>query len=668
MFARSVHFLQIFPILMLLLVTSRSIPLWDVLNFNYSALAMSTFSTLGFLTSLGKSSRLKELILFVSIVLCILILLNFRFFTPTIGIAAILLAGLAVAKLFSSRVFPHQKGHEQQPLVFKYQIVIAYLLLSISFFVLAPHKVRETGLLYYSLLLAGVSVLYLSLVFTGFGQRLKAIMVTLIVIAFGLMLAEFYFPLEVLKTATFLLATGFIGYLFINRDSVQAIEASYASFFAKPEFVIVGYFAIAAVIGSFVLQTPIAQANPIEMGHIFIDSLFTAMSAICVTGLIVLDTSVDFSFFGQATILVLIQLGGLGITSLSAWILLVVTSGRLNIAHEEALQSLSGNRSNINIKALLKKNFMYFLVLELFGTLLLFPSFFISGDSWHMAVWRALFTSVSAFCNAGFALQSNSLIPYQTQPFVMGVVSVLAIAGAFAPLFVLGLPEKIKRMRLTLQDKVIINTTVSLLVLGFLFFIIVEWDYSLKGLQVSDKISNAWLQSAAARTAGFNSIEVIDMRSVTQLFLMLFMFIGGNPGSVAGGVKTVTVAVLAIAAYNALKERDEATAFFRKIPYKTVFRALLVVVLAMGVHFTAFFFLSVTQNIDPIHLLFETFSALGTVGLSLGATAHLDEVGKVIVIFCMLAGRVGPLTFIFLLMRRQKTRDWKVPQEDVSIM
>jgi trk system potassium uptake protein TrkH len=148
---------------------------------------------------------------------------------------------------------------------------------------------------------------------------------------------------------------------------------------------------------------------------------------------------------------------------------------------------------------------------------------------------------------------------------------------------------------------------------------------------------------------------------------MILMFIGGNPGSTAGGVKTVTIAVLAISAYNGLKDSHGARVFHKVIPYQTVLRALLIVLLGMSIIFVAFFFLSMTQNIDSVSLLFETFSALGTVGLSTGATAKLDEIGKTIILLCMLAGRVGPLTFILLLMKKQTKKKWDVPVEDVSI-
>jgi trk system potassium uptake protein TrkH len=202
---------------------------------------------------------------------------------------------------------------------------------------------------------------------------------------------------------------------------------------------------------------------------------------------------------------------------------------------------------------------------------------------------------------------------------------------------------------------------------GFLYFLFVEWSHSLNDLDVVDRIVNSWFQSVTTRTAGFNSVNLVESRGVTQLFFMVLMFIGGNPGSTAGGVKTVTIAILAIAGYSALKKRDAATAFGKRIPHKTIYQALLVLTLGVLIHFISFFFLSVTQNVDTISLLFETFSALGTVGLSTGATNQLDEIGKAIIIFCMLAGRVGPITFILLLMKQSSQRNWKVPQEDVSI-
>ncbi len=344
----------------------------------------------------------------------------------------------------------------------------------------------------------------------------------------------------------------------------------------------------------------------------------------------------------------------------------MLSSGRLSVTHEDTLKSMSGHSTKFDIKSFLQRIVFYFLTIQSIGAFLLFLGF-LNYEPWPLALWKGIFTSVSAFCNAGFSLQTDSLVPYQNNIFILFTVSLLIVAGGFAPLMALDLPNKIKNKRLNLQEKIVITSTLSLLFVGFLYFLTVEWSQSLSQLSHSAKVANAWFQSVTLRTAGFNSVDLTETRGVTQFFMIFLMFIGGNPGSTAGGVKTVTMAVLFIMALNALKENDQALVFNRRIPQKLIYRSSLIVFIGLGVHFLAFFLLSMTQNIDPISLLFETFSALGTVGLSTGATTELDEIGKIIIIFCMLAGRVGPLTFILLLLKRRSKQKWKTPEENIYI-
>lgn len=439
-----------------------------------------------------------------------------------------------------------------------------------------------------------------------------------------------------------------------------------AKAFSKPEIVVVSYFMGLAAIGGMLLQIPGAQIKH-HVHHSIIDSFFTAMSAACVTGLTTLDTALDFSLWGQATILLLIQLGGFGIISLSAWTLFILQRGRLSLHHEHTLYQLSSYHHQYSVQGTLRIILGYVIAVELFGTSLLFYAFSRENMSLVQAFWQALFTAISAFCNAGFALHSNSLLSYQHNSLVLLTVSFLIIAGGFAPLMALNLPKGLVQKKLTLNEKLALASTAIFLLSGFVFFLTIEWSHSLQNLNFWDKMLNAWFLSSTTRTAGFFSINLSEMRDVTGFFMMILMFIGGNPGGTAGGIKTITTAVVLIAGISAISGRGDARIFNRRIPSHVIYRSMAIVCFGLISGFFIFLMLALTQDVSTIPLLFESVSALGTVGLSLGATEQLDEIGKIIVAFAMLVGRVGPITFALLILRGRKEEKWKVPKEEVFV-
>lgn len=452
--------------------------------------------------------------------------------------------------------------------------------------------------------------------------------------------------------------------LLLNRSTSLEQVLTNNRLFRQPEILIMMFFAGLALFGALCLQMPFATR--LAQGPQLIDALFTAVSAICVTGLNVLDPAVDFSFAGQVIILILIQLGGIGIVSMSAWVLFFFSDKRLSIAHEQTISELSASRHNLTPRGLIKRVLGYFMAFEVIGALLLVPLFTTHGDTLPEAVWRAIFTSISAFCNGGFALQSQSLIPYQSDPAILGVISFLIIAGGFAPLVMLRAPwRRFKHWQL--QDKISVVTTGILLGGGGLLMLILEWHHTLSGLGFFDKLVNAWFQSVTTRTAGFNSIEMGQLQDVTMVFFMALMFIGGNPGSAAGGIKTTTIAVLGLAAFAVLRGEREVRIFNRSIDSAVIFKAIATFGVGLLMGFGAFMSLAMTQKMATVPLLFETVSALGTVGLSTGGTANLDEVGRVIIMVCMFMGRVGPLTFALLLLRRSARSRWLLPKEEVYV-
>lgn len=413
---------------------------------------------------------------------------------------------------------------------------------------------------------------------------------------------------------------------------------------------VISFFGL-IVLGAAMLALPLASSDPSRPGSI-VDAAFTSVSAVCVTGLIVRDTPVDWSGFGLATILILIQLGGLGIMTFATAFLGAV-GRRLSLRQETAVAELTGSESRLALYLAVQRVLRVTFVAEAIGAVALTLRFLAHGDSIGQAVWRGSFTAISAFCNAGFALQSDSLMGYATDPVVLHTVATLIVLGGISPAVVVALPALVRRERLPLQIRLILLTTVTFLVLGTILIAATEWNNTLAGMGRVDKWNNAWFQSVTLRTAGFNSIDFSLIRPATVTLCLIWMFIGGSPGGTAGGVKTTTIAVLLLAVYASVRGHSEISVFGRTVPHASIYRAASVVTLGMLSLVLVLWSLQLTQDLSPVPALFEAVSAQGTVGLSMGATAALDDVGKIILMIAMFAGRVGPLTlFVFLLARR----------------
>jgi trk system potassium uptake protein TrkH len=418
-----------------------------------------------------------------------------------------------------------------------------------------------------------------------------------------------------------------------------------------------------AGLGTFLLASPWASTGAAPPS--FLDAAFTAISASCVTGLVVLDTPVDFSRFGQGVLLLLIQAGGLGIMTFAALGLLLL-GRRLGVQEERVAAALVGTSdTRAELEVALRTIVKVTLWAEGLGAALLWPLFVLHGDAPAQGAWRALFTSVSAFCNAGFALQSDSLEGYASSPAVLGTISALIVIGGLGPLVVVSLP-KLRGTPGMLHARIVLWVTTVLLVVPASLFLALEWDGTLGGLGVGDKVMNAWFQSVTLRTAGFNSVDFGAIQPATWTVSVLCMFVGGSPGSTAGGVKTTSIAVLLLAVTAAARGHRDASAFGRRIPPRVVHEATAVVILGVGMALAALLSVQVTQGLPLDQAAFEVVSALATVGLSMGATAQLDEVGKVLIAVCMFVGRVGPLTLvIFLVGRSSPARQY--PMETVQV-
>jgi trk system potassium uptake protein TrkH len=425
----------------------------------------------------------------------------------------------------------------------------------------------------------------------------------------------------------------------------------------------------------------------------FVDALFTATSATCVTGLIVKDTGSDFSLMGQLVILTLIQLGGLGIVVFGAVFALLLGQA-LSLQESVAMQDLLSTRTLGRISNMIVFIFFGTIIIEAIGAVCMFgmwdnvPGRVTDvGQQWFCSI----FHSISAFCNAGFSLFSDSFIAYRKETPVYAVVCPLIILGGlgFGVLYNLTTisVDRVKRFfmksfskshrfsmeapkKMRLQTKIVLSVSGCLIVLGTLAVLLFE-RYAADGSSARNPdVLGALFQSITARTAGFNTVDISSLSTSSRLVLMMLMFVGGSPGSTAGGIKTVTLAVIIITAVAALRKRWEVEMFKRSIRIVVVGRAITVTLLFVAVLFGAILVLSITENgsgFTMSEIAFEAASALGTVGLTTGITASLTNAGKLIIIAAMLIGRLGPLTLLAALTFNLKPARYNYPDEAIIV-
>lgn len=421
-------------------------------------------------------------------------------------------------------------------------------------------------------------------------------------------------------------------------------------FMRSPALLVLATFAAVALSGAVALTFPVAAEGARIMP---IDALFTSMSATCVTGLAVLDTPNAFTGFGEVAILLLIQVGGLGMMVLSTFAT-VMLGGRLTLRSEQALGQVLELNSPGHAYRLVRFIMAATFATEAVGALLLTWSFWRHGVALPDALWRGVFHSVSAFCNAGFALQTDNVMMFESDPFALCVIALLIVIGGlgFVVLSWLWLRAiQRERSRSPVQVRVVLWMSAALIVLGAIGYAVLEWRASLAGLTAFDKLSNALFQSVSTRTAGFNSVDLTLMQPATIMLVMVLMFIGAAPGGTGGGIKVTTVAVLAAAIPDIVGTRAGASLFGRSIAPAILQRAATIAVVATMTASLALFLLLISEDAPFEVLAFEVISALGTVGLSLGVTPNLSVTGKVVIIATMFIGRVGPLTLALALSR-----------------
>jgi len=409
-----------------------------------------------------------------------------------------------------------------------------------------------------------------------------------------------------------------------------------------PQIVVIS-FLMTILIGTILLTFPAATTD--GKGTNITDALFTATSATCVTGLIVQDTPTYFSTFGQLVILVLIQLGGLGIMTYSAFVALLF--GKFSLGQRKMMQEML--EEEMNLYRMIFYIFKMTLLIELAGTLVLFARWVFHFDTPGEALYFSLFHSVSAFCNAGFSLFTNSLEGFASDPIINIAIISLVLTGGIGFIVISEITRKrkrnIRKNRLSTHSKLVLVTSGILLIIGFFIFFFFEFDKSLQHLSLDGKLWASFFQSVTTRTAGFNTISIGSMRQLTLTFFLLFMFIGASPGSTGGGIKTSTFAILILSMKSIFSGKNKVEIFKRTIPSSAIMKVLALLVSAILLIFTVFVLLLLIENKPYLPLLFETISAFGTVGLTMGVTPELSINGKLLITLLMYLGRVGPITF-----------------------
>lgn len=441
---------------------------------------------------------------------------------------------------------------------------------------------------------------------------------------------------------------------------------------------IMASFFLAILAGSVLLALPISSAD--GRGAPYIDALFTATTSICVTGLVTLPTFSSWSIFGQAVILALIQLGGLGVITVLTGLMIVLhkrigLGGRILIQDAFNLNTLSG------LVKFIRKVLLGTLAVEGAGALLTMTVFV--PEYGAKGVWFSVFHAVSAFCNAGMDIFSqDSLCRYAKNPIINLTTGVLIFLGGIGYIVwwdVLRVLKDIRRRgwkcfsNLTLHSKIALSWSGILLAAGAAAFFVLEYDnpLTLKGCSVPERIQIALFQSVTARTAGFVSVPQQNLTNASALVTMLLMFIGGSPVGTAGGVKTVTAAVLLASALAAIRNKPETALFHRSISKQTVGKAVAVVCTSFVIVFVSTVLLAAVTEADALDIVYETVSAAATVGLSRNLTPSLNLWGKLILILTMYLGRVGPISLLIVFHTRKKDREdravVKYPMEEISV-
>lgn len=448
-------------------------------------------------------------------------------------------------------------------------------------------------------------------------------------------------------------------------------------------------FLLIIFLGAFILKLPISNKNGKNLS--FIDSLFTATSAVCVTGLNTIVPADQFTTFGKIILMILIELGGIGFMSFVVLILIIMRK-KINLSNRILIKESLNQTNDNGVVSLIIKILKYISIIELIGALILLIEF-LPEYGIKKGIFCSIFHSISAVCNAGFdILGDDGFIRYQYNPIISLTIMFLIIIGGLGFSVWVDIIESLKKIikkninflkiykELTTHTKIVIMTSIILLLLGTIFVFCFEQNNILmKNDKICYKILKSAFYSTTLRTAGFETIDSSNCMNITKYFSMIFMLIGASPASTGGGIKTTTFAICILFIVSYLKGNEEIIVFKRKIPEKLFKRAIVIIFLSLFVIGISIIALVITENIqfdssginhkiEFTELLFECFSAFGTVGLSLGITPSFSKIGKIIIMLLMFIGRIGPITVSYALINKvNKQKSVKYPECDILV-
>ncbi|MGC7870829.1 TrkH family potassium uptake protein [Desulfosporosinus sp. SYSU MS00001] len=433
-----------------------------------------------------------------------------------------------------------------------------------------------------------------------------------------------------------------------------------------PSRVLVLGFATVILCGALLLTLPIANTN--GDGLSFINAVFTATSAVCVTGLVVVDTAKTFTHFGQLVILMLIQIGGLGFMTFATMFALILKR-RITFRERLLLQEAFNQVSVEGIVRLAKSVIQFSFIIEAVGTLILALRWSFNFG-WKQALYFGVFHSISAFNNAGIDLMGDftSFTAYVNDPIINLTIMVLIMLGGLGFFVLVDLQTPSHKFKL--HTKIVLEVSGILILVGAVIIFVLEFTNpeTLGPLPLGSKILASFFQSVSPRTAGFNTINLAGMHHTTLLFIIVLMFIGASPGSTGGGIKTTTFVAIMVSILATYRSEPQVVLKKRSLPPDVIQKAWAITTSASLLIFVMISILSLTEHADILTLLFEVTSAFGTVGLSLGITPNLSEIGKAAIILTMFIGRVGPLTLAFVLSQKRNKGICHIKYPDERIM
>jgi len=458
-----------------------------------------------------------------------------------------------------------------------------------------------------------------------------------------------------------------ISFLFTLVTQSVRINQKIAAYRIHPAQVLIGSFFIIILLGTGLLMLPRATLPGNHLS--FLDALFTSTSATCVTGLIVVDTGSYFSRFGQVIIMMLIQIGGLGLMTFSSFFALILRR-QISLREKSMMKEIMNYENYGIISKLLSTTVLFTFTIELIGFFILYLAM---GPEQSGRFFSALFHSISAFCNAGFSLYRDNFAGFQFNYVFLSTIMLLIVLGGLGFPVLLNLaggkfrPQQKKKHALTVQTKLVLLISGILIVLGTVVFVSLESHNVMAGKPWHYKIINGLFQSITTRTAGFNTVNISQITFPVVIFFLFLMFVGASPASTGGGIKTTTFGILTAGVLAVIRRRNRIEMFHKTVPYTVLNRAIVIVLFSIFFVFVVFFVLTITEPFKPMDILFETFSAFGTVGLSRGITPDLSPIGKTVIVVAMFFGRLGALTISLAIATPRDIYHYDYPKENVMV-